>query len=613
MSDNKNIDPVEELLNRTRATMNGESVIEKEDDRPTEPEVSVVNNILPDEDEDEDIYGVNDLANEIAAEEEADRIAQLARAKEAKDKREAKENSKVFMPPDEHDMAYHTEALQYQNDKISTVSAMVNRVVAKYRLISGGIPTQADPEKGILDRMQVMGELVDIYHNAGETITPEFEQMVLKNWVMPDGTLAIHNLNEDGIVIDRTMLNQPTNTSNNTNTTAEAPVQTQISNEPATINIEVPNDTPVTVNVDENVVNEMTTSKKVNIYVKEVSEKELLKSVIVENSQAPGIIKPYDSGINDVPITLPLSAYRCTMRSINWMDFIKLTAPTSNNSSDNELKKWSVLYDHVKNPSIGAFKDFEDFLRKTKYQDRELLMWALLVATSDEEEPITITCGNPKCKNQIHLKYRPRNIIHVDEKLVPEWWTAAGEAEIGPQAVQIWEMANARRKRYRLPNTGIIAEINEPSAYTFINEKLPLINALYKRYRPDEDDMSKLDANDISMAEFDYLSANALFITALTIVRNENGKDKEYRFTDWDSIEEIITKALDATDSGVLLKIIEKSREHVSPISFRIENVNCPTCGRHEEFIPITEIGNTLLFQVSQRLSNTQISLIEMD
>jgi hypothetical protein len=174
-------------------------------------------------------------------------------------------------------------------------------------------------------------------------------------------------------------------------------------------------------------------------------------------------------------------------------------------------------------------------------------------------------------------------------------------------------MANARRKRYRLPSTGIIAEINEPSAYTFINEKLPLINALYKRYRPDEDDMSKLDANDISMAEFDYLSANALFITALTIVRNENGKDKEYRFTDWDSIEEIITKALDATDSGVLLKIIEKSREHVSPISFRIENVNCPTCGRHEEFIPITEIGNTLLFQVSQRLSNTQISLIEMD
>jgi hypothetical protein len=99
----------------------------------------------------------------------------------------------------------------------------------------------------------------------------------------------------------------------------------------------------------------------------------------------------------------------------------------------------------------------------------------------------------------------------------------------------------------------------------------------------------------------------------MTIVRTEKGKTKEYRFTNWEDIEEIITKALDAEDSGILLKIIEKTRANVSPVSFYLENVDCPVCGRHEDRIPINEIGNTLLFQVSRRLSNTEINLIEMD
>ena len=125
--------------------------------------------------------------------------------------------------------------------------------------------------------------------------------------------------------------------------------------------------------------------------------------------------------------------------------------------------------------------------------------------------------------------------------------------------------------------------------------------------------MTELDMNDASMAEFDYLSTNALFVSALTIVRNENGKTKEYRFTNWDDIEKIVTTCLDAEDSGILLKIIEKTRTNVSPVTFRVDNIDCPVCGRHENYIPINDIGSTLLFQVSRRLSNTQINLIEMD
>lgn len=603
---NKSNDPLMDLINKHKAAT-GEPVT------PPEP---VVTNSTPQIPDDEDIYGVNDQQKAIEAEDAAREAARAAQAAEQKAIADAaKEKTNVFMPPDEKDMKYHEEAIGFQTEKLSIVTTMINKVVAKYRLISGAIPTQMVKDntgRVILDQVAVKGELCELYEKDGEVITPEFENIILENWVMPDGTLAADNI-VNGVVVDSTMQPQVPSVDNTTNN-AEIPAGTP-SNDPAskeapvpTINITVEKDTPVTVNVDESITANMSTSRVVDIVVKEVSEKELKMANIIENSSIEGIITKYDSGINDVPITLPLSGYRCVMRSINWWDFIKLTAPTSNSPVDNELKKWSVLYDHIKNVSIGDFADFEDFMKKTKYQDRELLMWGLLVATADDEELLEFVCQNPKCGQHIRIKYRPRNIQHIEEDKIPKWWKAAGDAAPGDEAIKVWEEATGLRKRYQLPNTKIIVEINEPSAYDFVTKKLPLIEELLKRYRPDGN-MSNIDPNDPTMAEFDYLSANALFVSAMTIVRG----DKEYRFTDWSSIEQIITEGLDAEDSGVLLKIIEKARNNVSPISFRVNDITCSACKQHYDYMPIPDIGGTLLFQVSQRLSNTQINLTEMD
>ena len=594
-----NRDPLEDLL-MTHKNAIGEDTSNTEKEPETPP--------VFDEDTDEDIYGVNDLANEIADEDarQAEEKKAMIADREAKEKDEVK----ITMPPDERDMKYHEDAIGFQSEKLSIVSLMVQKVVAKYSIISGGIPEKPVPELGVLGRRAVMGELIDIYHNNGEKITPEFERMILNNWLMPDGTLAINNVSQtDGKVVDKTKLNESDKAEDKPETDKGEDIPKP---ETPTINITVEKNTPVTVNVDESVVAQTSATNEVNIHVKEVSEKELMKTTIVENSNQEGIIQRYDSGINDVPITLPMSGYRCVMRAINWFDFIKLTAPTSQNNADNELKRWSVIYDHIKNPSIGEFESFEDFMKKTKFQDRELLMWGLLVATADDEEILTLTCGNPKCKNKIRIKYNPRTIVHLDESKLPKWYIPAYEAAAGEEAYKIWEQVNSKRTRYKLPNTGIIAEINEPSAYEFVTVKLPLIQELFKRYRP-EGVMSEKELTDVSMAEFDYLSTNALFVSALTIVREENGKQKEYRFTNWEDIEKIITTSLDAEDSGILLKIIEKSRSNMSPVSFRVEGIDCPVCGMHEDYKPIDDIGKSLLFQVSRLLCTTQITLIDME
>ena len=184
------------------------------------------------------------------------------------------------------DPLYQMEAVGYQAEVLAIVTTMVNKVVSKHKLFSGGIPT----EGGVRNR--VMGDLISIYHMTGDVITPEFEQKILDNWVGAEVPTQTDGVNDDKLAVTDEEDVEP-----------ETPV----------INISVEKGNPVTINIDESIVAKTSTTHELNIVVKEVSEKELKASTIIENSDVDGIT-PYDPGICDVPITLPLSAYRCVLR-----------------------------------------------------------------------------------------------------------------------------------------------------------------------------------------------------------------------------------------------------------------------------------------------------------
>ena len=597
-------DPLDELINKHRAA-NGEAVEIPIEPETTEEPKDVTPSVQPAERDKPELdinFGDDDLEAEIAAEDAAREAARREKYEAMKAAQAETAPQLNALPPQPHDAKKQAEEVDFQADKLGLVTGMVNRVVAKYKLFTGSIPDDI--------RMKVMGELIDLYHNYGETISPEFEDTIINNWIMEDGTPARDYINH-GMTIE--IEKDPD--AAYANKKPDPKTMEPIVPEPAKITINVPKEAgDVTVNIDSEAVQEMTNVKVLDVIVNEISEKDLQVATVIENSQIEDIIKPYDSGINDVPITLPASAYRAVMKSIAWLDFIKLVAPTAGTRTDNELRKWSVIYNHLKNPSIGNFANFEDFLKHTKYQDRELLMWGLLVATADDEENLQFTCSNPKCECKFNVKYKPREIVHVDPELLPKNYDEVHNAPTGPEALRIHNESSNIIKRYKLPDTGIIVDIKEPSAYDFINYKLALIDDLYKRFRP-EGDLADLDIEDMSMAEFDFLSANALYIDAMSIIvpnKDPNKKPNEYRYTRWEDIEKILTTSLSTDDSAVLLKIIQQSRTSTSPVKFQIDNINCPRCKHHTDFIPIPDIGNTLLFQVSRRLDNTQINLKEM-
>ncbi len=545
----------------------------------------------------EDIYGDNDLNNEIQAQNDADEAAKQAIIAERVAEREA--NKRDVMPPDPMDKAYLKEAIGYQADKLTIVQGMVQQVIQKHKLV-GGIPVSTAKDPNL--RMHVMGDLIEIYQNTGEEITPAFEKVILDNWAYAEtnDTPSEQDIYEP---YDEHVASSESN--NNDDEVKKEPEAA------ANITVNVQPNTPVTINVDEELIKTMSKSREINVHVKEISEKDMYSSKVVLNSQATGIISNYDPGLNDVPVTLPYSAYRCIIRPVNWFDVIKLTAPSSGNISDIELQKWSIIYRHIKNPSIGDFTDFEDFLKKTKYDDRETLMWALLAATSDDEEEIQMPCINKKCEYVHLMKYCPRTIIHTDVEAAEKMhYAEIHDASVGADAIELWKNLSDKHRAFKLPNTGIIVEMGRPSAYEYITEKLPLMKMLFERAKPgvrmEEANMEKM-MNDPTMIEFSMLTSVAMFVSAVIITKDS----VDYRYTKWQDIENVVSNMLDFNDSGILFNMISQERSKNPPIEFYLSDVTCPKCGRHDERLMINDIAGTLLFQLSRRFQNTTVNLIE--
>ena len=192
-------DPLDALIKKHEAAANGETV-EKQNETivpqvpvPPVPDQLILPTSEPTQEQPKapiDIdYGDDDLKAEIAAEEKAEQEARQAAVDEAAAKRAAEK--KTIMPPDSHDPNVIADMANYQTEKVAVVTTMVNKVVAKYHITEGAIPELPDLMSNVKGRREVMGDLIEYYdtHTDNE-ITPEFEAIILNNWIMPGGERA---------------------------------------------------------------------------------------------------------------------------------------------------------------------------------------------------------------------------------------------------------------------------------------------------------------------------------------------------------------------------------------------------------------------------------------
>ena len=158
-------DPLDELMNNHLAANGEESreIIPEELKSTNEETTQVETAETPKKPEIN--FGDNDLEEEIAREDAAREAERQARREAAERARRENLNTSP-MPPQEHNKDIQRQEVDFQGETLNKVTGMVNRVVAKHKLFTGGIPEDI--------KMKVMGELVEIYYHYGEQIVPEF-------------------------------------------------------------------------------------------------------------------------------------------------------------------------------------------------------------------------------------------------------------------------------------------------------------------------------------------------------------------------------------------------------------------------------------------------------
>lgn len=630
-NNNNNVfsDPLDSIVNRIKDTSTGGSLeipkvlredtpirdeekpsVRANEPKPTAP--AFEDTIIDDVDVN---YGDDDADAEIAEMDRRD-AEELERKRE--EARVALENNKPQdLPHQSLDADAVAADLDHQGNNAIIVGKMVQQVVHDYKIPSGCIP-EIDPRYPAKDKVQlkfpVMGELMALYIKYGEVITKEFVDIILDNWFLDSGITArtfVQNGYKDVKEINKEQEKKSTEEENE-----EEKEEAKEKN--PTVNINVAPKTPVTVNIDESISSNLQHTKVIDVFVNEVTEKSMRASRVYNNSKRESVITPYDPGLQDIPVTLPMSGYKVIMRPISWFETVSLIAPTAPDTSSALIKQWSIIYNHIKWTSIGTFESFDDFMSKTKYVDLQFFLWALLVASSKDEGEVTLSCGDKDCNYSVIKTYKPREIIHIDEKLVPAYYDEVDNAAPGTEALEVFNRVSTTKRTYELPNTKSVFEFETPTAKEFLDVRYPRMKQIFSRYYPDSDFnkafpsiMKQIQNGELQGGEFAVLFGAASIISAASVKNLET--DEEYRYTEWDQIEEIIKTHLDFGDSYILFNHLfpENADIYATPISFAMEGFTCPNCGRDNTHVAIDDIGEALLFLLSRGYENTKINLIE--
>ena len=345
------------------------------------------------------------------------------------------------------------------------------------------------------------------------------------------------------------------------------------------------------------------------------------------------IIDTYVRKTNDNIGTLPASQYRATFTGLSYAEVLDLSTSSEMNTLDAERAKWTICFNHLKNPSIGAWESyvlytdpktglekrvsnaidvpddvdqdtvhrvskFEDFLRKTSYLDLEFMLWKILCATAMSREIITVHCranvGDHICDNHYDWIYNPAELLQVNsiDPGVLEEMRKTGEANTFEAIQKQYQTSPvAANNTVRLPNSGLIVAYGHVSAYTYLNSIFELVSEIANKKEPSATDVSTM------------LAYRSMTVVKMFLIPNGDGTYSKVSGVDG------ITKLLSSLDE-VDWQVVEQLTDMMTtPYAFQyaMRDAKCPKCGNVIS-IPITSMRR-LLFILTQSLSFVNVSL----
>lgn len=301
------------------------------------------------------------------------------------------------------------------------------------------------------------------------------------------------------------------------------------------------------------------------------------------------------------------SGYLGKMRNMSSLEVINLITINSNakNSTEALMQKASLIYEKLKEASIGEFDSFDDFCKKTAVNDLNVMVYALIRATYPDEEEIVLNCANPKCThkdkdengnvidvpNQFTYKYKNTELI-LTKDISDKLRTAAQNIYEHQYTI---EDANAEAQNAPIYNEKSFALSDDQRIIVTVH--CPTI------YTAAENVTKRIDMSDIKdKATYQPAIELGMFVSSILLQDEETGEYNE--FTDIENIVEIIYNMTD-DELEVLSQIISDNvLDYQYKYGFKAENVVCPHCGQAFKNDVEVEIDRLLFIQVQRHTIN---------
>lgn len=307
-------------------------------------------------------------------------------------------------------------------------------------------------------------------------------------------------------------------------------------------------------------------------------------------------IDAYKASVSKAPMTFPASGFKADMTGLSWGEFSDITLDVSDTAEDyinfdKIYKKLSVIYNNMKNISIGAFANFEQFLKHFAYVDVQLATYGLLIATQPEEDTITLVCNKSECKKRFNYTYSPRTIINFDSANSEMLEQIDAINTVAPEGrLKLAEASRVNKfKRIKLPTSGYIVDLGFASCYDYLYGILALIKKFTDEDVPQDDTRWELSG----------------MLQGVRGIYLPTGTGRYMAATTPENIVDVLNTAIPPEDVKVLNAAYA---QYISQyyIEFRLKNVECPHCHTKTKEIAITP--DELVFLIHQRQRGTQIA-----
>jgi len=294
-------------------------------------------------------------------------------------------------------------------------------------------------------------------------------------------------------------------------------------------------------------------------------------------------------------VCFPCSGYRAQMKGMTYGELGDVSLMMDSVTFDQYYKRMTVMYNKMTNISTGPFKDFEDFLKKTAYNDIPMGLYGMYVATQPEIQQIRLQCGNKECQKNFDWKFNTRSVLRL-EKCTKKFLDNMKRIATAPACdyKEIQKAAPVNNSKFiKLPDSKFVVEIGIISAYEFLYNFIPVLDENTFREQFGESET--------------YLNN----VILLTSIRSISVPKKDGSYVTFKTYKDILDTLYEIHPDEI--KIVSSVAAAITAeyqVTFAFDNVLCPHCGTRTESVEVSM--DDLVFRTYQQSMSTQINVKNM-